>query len=410
MDKKKKDFMDQFSDLDSVSVEEIAEKYPALDENAKKRILKKCMKKNGFSAEFNSDGEGEIITSRSTSRRRSILYRYSSFAAAFVLTAAAVTSVIMLNRAPKDNDYYEIDRTPSVNSYYSDPYSRSDDDMLTTSKNGYIDDSYSHSNNSKHPETSIDKTPQKTTDNEKTTVYPDETSVDDPEDPASPVTPETQAQNKFFDPDGAYFVNIPCDYQKVIMAFMFARDGSLTKYYLDDYGEVINGTMEHTYYEVSGNRFSYLLPNGDARNGTIINSNGTNSFSVQFDDGQLCDFSTERPNFETPNNVPEKLLTLNGTSWSWYSDNHSENRRIEFNYDNFSGQYITIVTESATVPFTYEKNGDEYYMYMPGYGETITLKANLIDAESANPTLAVRYPDKGTIYFYLTSTSESYGY
>lgn len=410
MNNKEKDFMSQLSNLDNFSVEEIAEKYPALNESAKKRILKKCMKKESFSADINYDGEEEIILSKTKNHHRSLWYRYGSFAAAFVLTAVTITSVIMLNVSPKGKDYYEIDRTPSVNSYYSDPYSRSDDDMLATSKNGYTDDSYFHSNNSKHPGTSIGKTPQKTTDNEKTTVYPDETSVNDPDDPTSPVTPEAQAQNKFFDPDGVYYVNIPCDYQKVIMAFIFARDGSLTTYYLDDYGDIINNTMVHTNYAVAENRFSYFLSNGDARNGTIINSNGTNSFSVQFDDGQLCDFSTERPNFETPDNIQEKLLSLNGTSWSWYSDDHSENRRIEFNYDNFSGQYITIVAESATVPFTYEKNGDEYYMYMPGYGETIILKANLLDAESTDPTLAVRYPDKGTIYFYLTSKPESYGY
>ncbi len=45
MNKNKKDFMNQLSDLNDLSVEEIAENYPALDEKTKKRIVRKCIKK-----------------------------------------------------------------------------------------------------------------------------------------------------------------------------------------------------------------------------------------------------------------------------------------------------------------------------------------------------------------------------
>ncbi len=49
MNKNDKDFMNQFNNLNDVSVEEIAEKYPGLRKKTKKRILKQCMKKDVFS-------------------------------------------------------------------------------------------------------------------------------------------------------------------------------------------------------------------------------------------------------------------------------------------------------------------------------------------------------------------------
>lgn len=49
MNKNDKDFMNQFNNLNDVSVEDIAEKYPGLCKKTKKRILKQCMKKDVFS-------------------------------------------------------------------------------------------------------------------------------------------------------------------------------------------------------------------------------------------------------------------------------------------------------------------------------------------------------------------------
>lgn len=48
MNKNDKDFMNQFNNLNDVSVEDIAEKYPGLCKKTKKRILKQCMKKTFF--------------------------------------------------------------------------------------------------------------------------------------------------------------------------------------------------------------------------------------------------------------------------------------------------------------------------------------------------------------------------
>lgn len=48
MNENKKDFMEQLNDLDEEAVSEIAENFPALDDNEKKRILKQCLQKSGL--------------------------------------------------------------------------------------------------------------------------------------------------------------------------------------------------------------------------------------------------------------------------------------------------------------------------------------------------------------------------
>lgn len=353
MNKKEKDFMSQLNDLDSFSVEEIAENYPALNENIKKRILKKCMKKEGLSTEIDYDDES--IVWQIEHHNRSPWYKYVASAAVFVIAAVGITSVFMLNRNHKGNDYYYVGMPSAV--YSTETNSNSDQATLTTSA--------------------------------------------------------TQAQNTFFNTEGFYYVKASGEDEGLIMGFSFAPDGSLTKYVFDDYGDAINNTMEHTNYEVTENRFSYALPSGKARSGTIVNTNGTNSFSVQFDDGQLCNFSTERPIFKTQDNVPEKTFTLNGTTWGWYSDDHSVSINIEFNEDGVSGTYIVYpydieTTETKKTPFTYEKNDDEYTLYLPDLGENIVFKARLLGSESIDPTLAIEYIGEGTIYFYLIDKGDNY--
>lgn len=402
MNKKKKDFMSQLSNLDTFSVEEIAEKYPALNENIKKRILNKCINKDGFSAETDYNDEDELIVLRNESYNHSSWYKFGAFAAAFVIAAVGITSVFMLNRNHNENDHFEIAKAPAVYTYDPENDSNPEQNTFTTSNRGY------HTKNNEYSETTVSGTAQTPTTVIETTGKTENDSPDNNfgNSESENTSGATPSQNAFINPDGFYYVKATGEDEGLIMGFSFAQDGSLTKYVFDDYGAAINNTMVHTYYEVAGNRFSYVLPSGDTRNGTIVNSNGTNSFSVQFDDGQLCDFSTERPIFKTTNNVQEKNLTLNGTTWGWYSDDHSENRHIEFNEDGVSGHYIcyTETTDATIVPFTYEKNGDECTLYLPGYGENLILKVRLLDSESTNPTLAVEYIGEGTIYFYLIST------
>lgn len=101
---------------------------------------------------------------------------------------------------------------------------------------------------------------------------------------------------------------------------------------------------------------------------------------------------------------------MNGTTWGWYSNDHSENINIEFNEDGVNGTYIVYpydieTTEITKIPFTYEKNDDEYTLYLQDLGENIVVKARLLGSESTYPTLAVEYIGEGTIYFYLISAT-----
>ncbi|MBO5104554.1 MAG: hypothetical protein J6B74_05770, partial [Ruminococcus sp.] len=98
MNKSKKDFMEQLNNLDDISVEEIAENYPALDEHSKKRILNKCMKKSGFSTGIDDDGREEIVVSGTERYNRAVWYKYAASAAAFVIAVVGITSVVLIHR------------------------------------------------------------------------------------------------------------------------------------------------------------------------------------------------------------------------------------------------------------------------------------------------------------------------
>lgn len=114
MNKNEKDFMFQLSNLDDFSVEEIAENYPALNKKAKKRILKKCIKKHSFSAEIDYDGEGKNTISGTERYNRNMWYKFAASAAAFVVAIGGITGVFMLNRNLNGNDISETEMTPVI--------------------------------------------------------------------------------------------------------------------------------------------------------------------------------------------------------------------------------------------------------------------------------------------------------
>lgn len=137
MNKNEKDLMDQLNDLDDISVEEIAEKYPALNENTKKRILKKCMEKGGFSAEIDNNGKEEIIISGTERYNRNPWYKFVASAAALVLAVGGITSVFMLNRNIVGNDSSETGKTSAVRIYDSSSNSESEQTAVTTADSDY---------------------------------------------------------------------------------------------------------------------------------------------------------------------------------------------------------------------------------------------------------------------------------
>lgn len=132
MNKEKKDFMNRLSNLDDFSVEEIAEKYPALPKSAKKRILKQCIKKDSFSDEIISDGEGRITISGTERYNRKPWYNFAASAAAFVIAIGGITGVFMLSRNFNGSDISVSEDPPVISSSDNDPKSTSENSAAST--------------------------------------------------------------------------------------------------------------------------------------------------------------------------------------------------------------------------------------------------------------------------------------
>ncbi len=386
MNKNEKDFMDQLKDLDDISVEKIAEKYPVLNENTKKRILKKCMEKGGFSAEIEHDGKEEIIISGTERYNRNPWYKFVASAAALVLAVGGITSVFMLNRNIVGNDSSETGKTSAVRIYDSSSNSESEQTTVTASDNNHTASDYDSANANEHSGIIVSGSSQTSS---TVTGYVGESPVNNSNNsvsqnsttttPAHSTTPASQLQKTYL--NNLYYVEIAgvSGYCGEItrgihgyMGFEFMPDGTLTKYFFDETGNAIGSTIVKTNYEIVENKFSF----GD-KSGTIVNSNDTTSFTVQFDDGDIFNFSTKQPPFRKYYFIGTKPDTLNGTIWAKCFGNMDENynytdrRTIEFKEDGVSGTVYILshprnVTKSTIteIPFTYERNGDEITFYM----------------------------------------------
>lgn len=450
MNKNEKDFMSQLSNLDDFSVEEIAENYPALDKNTKKRILKKCKKKDCFYTNTDYDREDEITVSGIEHYNRASWYKYVSSAAAFVIAVVGIASVVMINRNLNGNNDLENETTPAVSIYNSGTDIKTEETTVTTSYTDYVvsnhdyvdDNEYSGSGTSQIPTTVDESFSGYTTEdkdtpvvNNNTTVQP-ATQVPVTSPPATqapvtvtsfhatePVTTAVQTEPQKLSLNGLYYVEIEgvsgyCDEIAGVrgyMGFEFWPDGRFTKYDFDDFGDVIYSTMITTDYEIAGNQFSF--GDIDKKSATIINPNDTGNFSIQFDDGSVFNFSTEKPKFKKPSMVATKPDTLNGTIWSWYGDwdmdynfsEYVEKRKIEFKEDGVSGTaYIALYPHDAAkrkiteIPFTYEQNGDEVTFYMEDSAYNI-LKATLrLDDSLEKLALDVEYQNGDRNFFALS--------
>ena len=293
--------MRQLSNLDDFSVEEIAEKYPALNRKNKKRILKQCIKKDALSAESGRDGEERIVISGTECYNRRQWYKPAASVAALVIAVGGITGLFMLNRTPNGDDVIETEKTPAASSFNSNSGDRSGESTAATHNEPVPfsgDNSDSSSDNSN--ENGTPQTPSVTR----------EPPVDDPADSVPTNTTPASAEQKSC-LDGLYYVEISG--VSGYLGFEFMPDGRLTKYAFDDSGNVINGTIAAADYEIVENRFSFGDLNSELnkKSGTIVNSNDAGSFSVQFDDG-LYYFSTERPTFTTASHAATMPDTLNG--------------------------------------------------------------------------------------------------
>lgn len=142
MSKNIKDFMEQFTDLDDDSVEEIAENYPALEENQKRRILKKCLEKSNLSCENiqiteNNDFiEENDEVSGIEHYDKPIWRKYMSSVATLIVAIVGITSVIVLRGNINDNDDFDVSTPPII----SETSENSQVTIIVTGS--YIDNGY----------------------------------------------------------------------------------------------------------------------------------------------------------------------------------------------------------------------------------------------------------------------------
>lgn len=124
MSENNKDFMEQLTDLDENFVEEIAENYPALDANQKKRILKHCLEKSGLpdgdiqvteNTEFSEEND-EISVSGIEHYNKPIWRKYASSVATLVVAIVGIASVVILRGNLTGDDDFDISNPPVVSS------------------------------------------------------------------------------------------------------------------------------------------------------------------------------------------------------------------------------------------------------------------------------------------------------
>ncbi|MBD5160249.1 MAG: hypothetical protein HDT23_08440 [Ruminococcus sp.] len=173
MNDNEKDFMEHLTGLDDETVEEIAEKYPALDENAKKRILKQALRKSGlpdddievdgvpeedsgefyapeeYSGEYIEEDTGitetpdnpendEISVSGIEPYKNKISWhKYAGSAVAMLIAVIGISSVVLLHRNMNDDTDFEISTPPFIETSYEEP------EQITEIVSGsYIDKGY----------------------------------------------------------------------------------------------------------------------------------------------------------------------------------------------------------------------------------------------------------------------------
>lgn len=425
MNKSKKDFMEQLNNLDDISVEEIAENYPALDEHSKKRILNKCMKKSGFS-DNTDDGREEIVVSGTERYNRAVWYKYAASAAAFVIAVVGITSVVLIHRNLNGDEDFELENPPALSSYDSSADNISEQATTVTTKDkGYVAGGHDYANDSDYSGIIIGGTTQappavdesssgytaeqgdtpvvnNNNNNNNTPVQPATQAppVTAPPATQAPVTTappatepvtdnatQSEAQKTYL--SDLYYVEI--EGVSGCMGFNFSLDGTLSKFAFNDYGNVEEDTKVTCSYEIVGNQFIFgdFASELNKKVGTIANLNDTGSFTVQFDDG-LYYFNVGEPVF-MKFKEEKNLAGLTRYGYSSYGE-----RLFTFYDDGMSGNYIN--TQDGTgLSFTYFINGDEITFRI---GDTQTVVTAEFIEDTLEADFAVKWSDGNIEYFY----------
>ncbi|MDE6666439.1 MAG: hypothetical protein K2K14_09720 [Ruminococcus sp.] len=410
MNKNKKDFMNQLSDLDDLSVEEIAENYPALDEKTKKRIVRKSMKKYRFLADRNNYSE-ELTVSGTERYNHVTWYKYASSVAALLVAVVGIASVVMIRGNLNGDDDFEIDTPPAVSSDEPETDSMSEAATATTSKKGYVAGGYDYANDNEYSgiivgepsqttpavdESSSENTAEEpsvnnNSNNTPATQAPVTPPVTQPPT-TSPVTDVTQSESQKSYLNDLYYVEI--EGVSGCLGFNFMLDGTLNTFAFNDYGNKNDDTSVLCSYEIIGNQFSYGLVGYELnwKTGTIVNPNDSGNFNVQFEDG-LYHFNVGGPIFMK---FKEEIVLAGVT---YYGYGVYDERVFTFYEDGISGSYIT--TKYGTgMSFTYSINGDEITFHM-GEDDNI-IKAKII-TDNLQSAFAFQWPDGNIEYFYYDS-------
>lgn len=407
MNENEKDFMEQLNGLEDFSVEEIAENFPALDENEKNRILKKCLRKSGLpdgdieiieETEFSGDDDDEVSVS-GIERYNNISWRkYASSVAVMAVAVIGIASVVLLKGNLNSIDDFDISSPPVV----SDSYNGEQIQVTEIVTGSYIDKGYrangfDYANQNDYqgvivggttapppPEVGhvVDESEVSEPDSNDNNNIPAHNQSDVPPATAPPATnppvtaPPTTAQTVTTAPpvvtesqtttalsvteptestsdevqktflSGLYYISFP-DGDGNIMGMEFMTDGTLMWYTFSDYGTVMDNTTVKCNYEIIGNQFSFSDINNesDKRVGTILNPNDGGDFTVQFDDG-IWNFSVEAPVFR-----------ITGV---WYGTSNYGLRRFEI-YNDTSGNF-TYLQSGSGLAFEYRIENDRIYL------------------------------------------------
>lgn len=375
MNKEKKDFMNQLSNLDDFSVEEIAEKYPALPKSAKKRILKQCIKKDSLSDETVHDGEGRITISGTERYNRKPWYNFAASAAAFIIAVGGITSAFMLCRNFNGSDISVSEKPPVISCSDKNPETTSENSSASTNNTPI---SLSGTNWFKHEYNG--PTEKEIEFNKEGTggyyiIYPDDVITTE-----STKIPFTYEQNGYditfrMGPDDTITAKISVDGWRAMMTLEW-QDGHTESFY------------------------DYDIPITSSDNGTD-NNGGGHSGTNDNDTPQTSTTTKEPP---VNNKVSFDRVSLSSTRWSEFELDGPDENSIEFGNDSFSGHYIVppenYATADATlIYFTYEQNGNEI-AFRIGW-DTATGKLSSSDNDPRGEVMmTLVWKDGSTEYFY----------
>lgn len=358
MNKNEKDLMNQLSDLDDFSVEEIAEKYPALSGNTKKRILKKCKQKDSSYSGIESDGENSISISGTERYDRKLWYKFAATAAAFVVAVVGISSVFIVNRDLNGNEFSEVGKLSIFSFNDSQTNSNSNNTTSSTSDIPY-DNSFNDPQSKNFSAiTNIKSIPL----NETYWTYLDDGGsvtksirfADDGVSGEYIISPESATD----------ITNLPFSYEKNEndISFFIESNGKVTATLSDgDWRIILTAEWQDGHTECFWNSDPDLL---NYVHGISSGIAGGNVGISETDNNKTTQPTTSEKDASVNNN---EVIILDDTHWS--EINGTNGNFITFGNDSYSGHYgippENYVTANATlVYFTYTQNQNEINFYI----------------------------------------------